>query len=214
MTKALTATLAVLSVLGLSLPLSAQAWTRSVTDLPSTSSRESAAAYDAARNQIVVFGGSNRNNETWVWDESGWTQMFPSTTPPGRQDSAMAYDESRQYVVMFGGEELAGQLSDTWVWDGSEWKEDGSFWTEGRGTQTEAFTMAEGVIVFNDDGSINFAESQITHYLKVDPRADVAGTALDAGFAASTAQMQAVTQLISALVPMLRPVPEPSPGPF
>ena len=107
-----------ISVLVLGLPLSAQSWTVSASSLPSS---HSAAAYDAARNQIVVFGGGNA--ETWVWDENGWTQMAPSTTPPPRYNSAMAYDETRQYVVMFGGQDSSGpsQLSDTWVWDGSNW---------------------------------------------------------------------------------------------
>ncbi len=50
-----------------------------------------ALAYDAARGQIVMFGGANNVttacaggcppylNDTWVWDGSVWTHKFPRT---------------------------------------------------------------------------------------------------------------------------------------
>ena len=47
-------------------------------------------AYDAAREQVVLFGGGvtccsgNYFNDTWVWDGTTWTQVFPVTSPlPG-----------------------------------------------------------------------------------------------------------------------------------
>ncbi len=76
-----------------------------------------AMAYDAARGQVVMFGG---NTDTWVWDGTNWTQKMPATSPPARTGSAMVYDSSHNQVVLFGGI-AGGVLSDTWVWDGTTW---------------------------------------------------------------------------------------------
>jgi len=81
-------------------------------------------AYDAARRQVVLFGGVNPNsgvllNDTWVWDGSNWTQKSPQTSPPAREGHAMAYDIARGRVVLFGGlDAKMNTLNDTWLWDG------------------------------------------------------------------------------------------------
>jgi hypothetical protein len=81
-----------------------------------------AMAYDAARQQTVMFGGSggNQSNDTWVWDGVNWTQKTPASVPPGRYRHSMAYDSDRQKVVMFGGSS-SGYVNDTWEWDGVNW---------------------------------------------------------------------------------------------
>jgi hypothetical protein len=77
-----------------------------------------AMAYDAARGQVVLFGGLGANNnalsDTWVWDGSNWTQKSPANNVPARSNHAMAYDSLHQQIVLFGGANGA-QLSDTWV---------------------------------------------------------------------------------------------------
>ncbi len=84
-------------------------------------------AYDAARQQVVLFGGANTTNflgDTWVWDGVNWTQKFPVTSPPGRSSHATAYDAARQRVVVFGGSigpGFSGIVADTWEWDGTNW---------------------------------------------------------------------------------------------
>ncbi len=86
-----------------------------------------AMAYDAARKQVVLFGGYDQKgdlNDTWVWDGSDWRMMHPTNIPPARHWQAMAYDPTRQQVVMFGGEGKAAHghtLDDTWIWDGNNW---------------------------------------------------------------------------------------------
>jgi hypothetical protein len=47
-------------------------------------------AYDAARYQLVLFGGNNQGTEggyqgdTWVWTGRTWRQLHPATSPsPG-----------------------------------------------------------------------------------------------------------------------------------
>jgi uncharacterized protein (TIGR03437 family) len=85
-------------------------------------------AYDAAHEQVVMFGGqdaSNENlNDTWVWDGTNWSQKFPATSPPGRSQHNMAYDAAHGQVVLFGGivdGENPYALNDTWTWDGGNW---------------------------------------------------------------------------------------------
>ena len=56
-------------------------------------------AYDFARGQVVMFGGSGVQsvgslNDTWVWDGSNWIQKFPQKSPPVASYE-MAYDSGR-----------------------------------------------------------------------------------------------------------------------
>ncbi|MBX3377982.1 MAG: hypothetical protein KF678_13380 [Phycisphaeraceae bacterium] len=80
-------------------------------------------AYDAGRDRIVLFGGSQSTylGDTWEWDGSAW--LLRSTTGPSpRSRAAMAYDSVRSKVVLFGGmASPTAYLNDTWEWDGSTW---------------------------------------------------------------------------------------------
>lgn len=90
-----------------------------------------AMAYDAARRQVVLFGGVSTGgfstfNETWVWDGSNWIRKFPSTSPPARSLTAMIYDTKRDQILLFGGfpdvfSGAIGAIDDTWIWDGLTW---------------------------------------------------------------------------------------------
>jgi len=92
--------------------------------------------YDAARSQVVLFGGLDQSNnvalnETWTWDGVKWTKQNPPTSPPGRFLGNMAYDAARGQVVLFSGFtrpriDPAGSAyvgADTWTWDGTTWTE-------------------------------------------------------------------------------------------
>ncbi len=75
-------------------------------------------AYDAARHDVVLFGGigdSGSSSETWTWDGTTWTMQSPSQHPPSGE--AMAYDGARHEVVLFGTD------ASTWTWDGVTWTE-------------------------------------------------------------------------------------------
>src|SRR5690606_4447810 len=62
-------------------------------------------------------------SDTWVWDGENWHLKTPRLSPPGRYEHAMAYDTSRNKIVVVAGKggDVAGSLSDTWLWDGEEW---------------------------------------------------------------------------------------------
>jgi hypothetical protein len=81
-------------------------------------------AWDAARQKVVLFGGSNRQgnlNDTWEWDGVSWTQRFPTNSPSPRWSASLTWDAARSRVVLFGGGGTQGYLGDTWEWDGTNW---------------------------------------------------------------------------------------------
>jgi hypothetical protein len=87
-------------------------------------------AYDAARGEMVLFGGGGEDFEmlgdTWTWDGSTWTQAS-TTGPSPRFPSAIAYDVAREKVLLFSGHFVSGNeyvdYDDFWEWDGTSWKE-------------------------------------------------------------------------------------------
>ena len=79
--------------------------------------------YDAARGEVVLFGGSHStgfHRDTWSFDANGWRLRLPAHFPPGRADHAMAYDPLRERVVLMGGRAVL-PYDDIWEWDGSDW---------------------------------------------------------------------------------------------
>ena len=60
-------------------------------------------AYDAARRQVVLFGGRDYTNnslrDTWTWDGSTWTKKAPGSIPD-METGNMAYDVLDQQAVM------------------------------------------------------------------------------------------------------------------
>lgn len=77
-------------------------------------------AFDDARNQVVLFGGSGLD-DTWTWDAKAWTLQHPGVSPPGRAGGAMTYDPDTKTVLLWGGYETNVQAADFWSWDGSGW---------------------------------------------------------------------------------------------
>src|SRR5881397_3502990 len=74
-------------------------------------------AYDAARNEVTVFGTwyastefstgtvlpATPTAETWTWRDGTWRKLVPANSPPPRTWAGMAYDEARREIVLFGG---------------------------------------------------------------------------------------------------------------
>lgn len=82
-------------------------------------------AFDAARGQLVLFGGTllpgGLMNDTWTYDGTTWMQRNPATAPTARSQHAMCYDSVRQKVVLFGGQSAGMPWGETWEWDGTNW---------------------------------------------------------------------------------------------
>src|SRR5438094_1390776 len=118
------------------------------------------AAWDAARGELVVFGGfdgPSPTDETWVWNGI-WTLKNPATRPSARAYANMAYHEARQQVVLFGGsEDAATGLDDTWIWDGNEWSSRFSTnWPLARFLHGMAYdTIRQETVLFGGYDSVN-----------------------------------------------------------
>ncbi|MFK7742818.1 MAG: kelch repeat-containing protein [Planctomycetota bacterium] len=85
--------------------------------------------YDAVRDVIVMFGGSDNNyvpsGETWEYAPTAntWTNVTPviGPSPVARWGCHMAYDLVRGVSVLYGGWSGAGFTNDTWEWNGASW---------------------------------------------------------------------------------------------
>jgi cysteine-rich repeat protein len=88
-------------------------------------------AYDAIREQVIMFGGyglvngsvTDDYNVTWARSGTSWAKPPAFAEPPARQRSEAAYDPMRRRVVLFGGQtdSLGTSVNDTWEWDGTQW---------------------------------------------------------------------------------------------
>lgn len=99
-----------------------------IPDCPPEARTRAAIAYDAARHEVVVFGGVSAEghvfDDTWTWDGKIWTDRTVRPGPSARTEASMAYDATSQSVVLFGGstgDPNQPLLSDTWTWDGKNW---------------------------------------------------------------------------------------------
>lgn len=100
-------------------------WTnRAPANAPSPRSYVSM-VYDAARNNVVLFGGSvpgvTHLNDTWIWSGLDWTKLAPATSPTARSAYAMAYDPNTSRVILFGGNDNASFKNQTYSWNGTTW---------------------------------------------------------------------------------------------
>jgi hypothetical protein len=83
-------------------------------------------AYDAARGEVVVFGGMGEpygdscRADTWVWNGSMWLDKTLAFGPTPRCSPVLSYDPIKRKVVMFGGWNHQ-DFNDSWEWDGTSW---------------------------------------------------------------------------------------------
>lgn len=115
-------------------------WARLTTAIRPSPRTYSSMAFDAARHEVVLFGGVRRTQpvpegadpvgleDTWLWNGTGW-RTAAVTAPPGRSMHTLAYDGAAERVVMYGGHVRATlgndplPLDDTWAWDGTQWSQ-------------------------------------------------------------------------------------------
>ena len=88
-------------------------------------------AYDAARHELVLFGGDDLGaanatggfRGTWTRTGTKWTKQHPANSPSGRTGAAMAYDAATRQLLLFGGSSPGGGVdAQTWLWTGSDWR--------------------------------------------------------------------------------------------
>lgn len=98
-------------------------WLRKAREMGPSGRLLPAMAYDAARQQVTLFGGDAGENDTWIWDGEGWTEVATNTSPPASYSGvqAMAYDAARQRVTLVLRENFSDQEMQTWTFDGADW---------------------------------------------------------------------------------------------
>ncbi|HLJ76940.1 MAG TPA: hypothetical protein VKT75_05990, partial [Acidobacteriaceae bacterium] len=98
-------------------------WSQTSSSGPSARS-SAVMAYDAATQQVVLFGGADTNGnllgDTWVWNGSSWSQASPSASPSARIAASIAYDAALGELILFGGFD-GNYDNDLWAWNGSTW---------------------------------------------------------------------------------------------
>jgi hypothetical protein len=65
---------------------------RQPADAPPPGRTNEALAYDAARHELVMFGGNNASTvfgDTWIRKHGGWTQEHPAHAPSARTGAFM-----------------------------------------------------------------------------------------------------------------------------
>ncbi len=102
-----------------------------LTGGPAPEARQrAAAAFDAVRGELVLFGGSAESTpgldlgDTWALTPARWRRLRPAASPSPRFGAVMAGDPARRTVVLYGGQRRAPAsqtLDDTWTWNGVTW---------------------------------------------------------------------------------------------
>lgn len=95
--------------------------------LPDARSR-AGMAWDAARGEMVLFGGVPQEfgdgfalGNTWTFDLQGWHRRSPALSPPPSAIVLMAYDSAHQEVVVYVPNFAGCNSATMWTWDGSTW---------------------------------------------------------------------------------------------
>ena len=104
------------------------AWTQAATGAGPAARLAAAGLYDAARDQLVVFGGFDTLafegdvsyfDDVWALDlESlAWQRLGRGVGPDGRFGAAWVHDTTLDSYVLFGGhdDQVLGNRNDTWV---------------------------------------------------------------------------------------------------
>lgn len=114
-----------------------------------------AAAYDAVRKRVVLFGGGTLRgqlfNDTWEWDGENWTQVA-DIGPSGRREFGMVYDAVQKKMVLFGGITASGLAGDTWEWAGEDWTQVADTGPSPRGSQAMTFdSFRKRIVLFGGE---------------------------------------------------------------
>jgi hypothetical protein len=142
-------------------------WTKIGTEEGPDARYPAGFVYDAAHQNILLFGGHTINDDkmtafsdTWIWNGLTWEEI--ETQGPSARDGARAiFNPTLNNVFLFGGAEFTNKVknqNDTWLWDGAGWQK---LSVEGPGARvhpTMAFDPKRAVIVMtggsNEPGSI------------------------------------------------------------
>lgn len=79
-----------------------------------------AMAYDSERHRIVLFGGTdvndNRLRDTWEYYAGQWHEVITENAPPSSAYNRMVFDKTSDRIVILGY-----QAGGMWEYDGTDW---------------------------------------------------------------------------------------------
>jgi hypothetical protein len=109
------------------------------------------AAYDKARDRVILFGGWNGESlerDTWEWDGSQWERVAV-TGPSPRAPFGLSFHEALGVVVLAGGQNLDEAFGDMWAWDGSVWRQLDAIVPTNRGFHAMVYAPnSESILIF------------------------------------------------------------------
>ncbi|MBI2388402.1 MAG: hypothetical protein HYV09_02185, partial [Deltaproteobacteria bacterium] len=138
------------------------AWTRVCTVAPCSTNipsarRGAAAAFDAKRGRVLLFGGRALSTatfygDTWEYDGSTWVRVA-TTGPAARTSAKLAWDDVREKLVLFGGG-ASSSFADTWEWDGTSWTQTASSGPPARTSHTLNYdTTRRRIVAYGGTGA-------------------------------------------------------------
>src|SRR6266404_2075794 len=132
--------------LGVLTQASAQDWIQLNPPTSPPASSFGGMGYHAATQRSVLFVGYGENGAsgTWLWDGSIWTPATSLNQPsPRNLYTPPVYDSARNQLVLYGGADpYVGQMTDTWVWNGSQWLNKNAAPPENTPVHRSSFAMA------------------------------------------------------------------------
>src|SRR5690606_32095077 len=87
------------------------------------------AAYDEARERVVLFGGlgadhvgADNSRSTWSWEGGAWQEQMLSG-PAAGGGATLVYDAAHDRIVLTGGAAHTNGTprEETWLFDGEAW---------------------------------------------------------------------------------------------
>ncbi len=112
---------------------------------------EHAMVYDAARQQVLLYGGMASGvalGDLWAWDGTTWTQLATGG-PPARFGAVLAWDPTASRVLMYGGTANGTHLTDLWSWNGTTWTQIAASGGPGLGHAAGGWDAARGRLVIH-----------------------------------------------------------------
>jgi len=90
-----------------------------------TARTDHAAVYDSLKNRMVIYGGWDPDErtylaDTWIYrfESESWKRLkTKSSFPPRRRHAVGVYDNSRNWFIVMGGFGEKGYLNDVWAFD-------------------------------------------------------------------------------------------------
>ena len=122
-------------------------WTQKNPDTSPPNSGSASVAYDAARQQVVLFSSCCGESGTWTWNGATWTRESTTTGP--NVGGAIAFDAAQSVV------ELVQNDGTNWAWNGSGWSQQSAVTAPGARSQAAlAYDAAnQTLLLFGGSGN-------------------------------------------------------------